>query len=145
MATTFDWTALTWANLLTTELNSLGSTFSTASSVINNTAQPRQPYIALELFCASFSPGTNPYVEIYWETSTDNTNFSDHGKPLQTAGRLMTIPLDTTASSAQRLPIQFATILPVYFKIAARYMAGSGTLAATGNVLKYALAGDEGY
>jgi len=142
---TFDWTTLTFATALSTELNGLtDGTFSSSSGAIDNTVQPRNQIIALELNLASLSPATGAFVDVWIEYAADGTNFSDHGKALQTAGLLATFQLDTAATTAQRLPVQFKPVLGLKFKLSARCKAGVA-LNASGNTLKYALTTDESF
>src|SRR5262245_49145745 len=124
--TTLGWSAITLATALSTELNSLANgAFCTASPTIDNTVSPRYQYIAVELNLASLSPTAGAYVDVWIKYAPDGTNFSDHAKALQLGGRLMTIPLDTTASTPQRLPAQIAPILPLKFMLVLRNLAGA--------------------
>src|SRR5262245_31776071 len=136
MATTFKWVAPeSIASTLTTELNSLADgSFSSASSAIDNESDLYE-FMELELNLASLSPTAGAYVDIWIETAPDGTNYSDHGKALQTGGLLCTFPLDTTASTAQRLPLAVVSIPPVKFKLSARNKAGVA-LGSSGNTLK---------
>ena len=145
MATTFAWGAPeSLATALTTELNSLAdAAFSTASAAVDNSTGTRYPFIMLELNLASLSPAAGAFCDVWIEYSPDGTNYSDHGKPLQTTGLLATFGLDTTAATAQRLPAVVAAILPMKFKLTARNKAGVA-LNASGNTLKYARIFDEG-
>jgi hypothetical protein len=94
------------------------------------------PYIAFELLLASLSPTAGAFVDIWIDYRPDGTNYSDPAKPLQTSSLLCTIPLDTTASTAQRINSQICTIMPMDFKLQLRNMAGVA-LNAAGNTLKY--------
>lgn len=145
MATTFDWAAPeSLTSALTTELNSLAdAAFSASSGAVDNSTGTRYPYIMLEVNLASLSPAAGAFVDVWIEYAPDGTNYADHGKPLQTTGLLATIQLDTTASTAQRLPPVVQPLLPMKFKLALRNKAGV-SLAASGNTLKYARVADEG-
>lgn len=145
MATTFDFLAPeSLTSALTTELNSLADgSFSTASSAIDNSTGTRYELMLLEVNLASLSPASGAFVDVWIEESADGTNYADHGKALQTGGLLATFPMDTTASTAQRLPPVLVPIKPVKFKLSLRNKAGV-SLASSGNTLKYARVTDEG-
>lgn len=145
MATTFKWVAPeSIATALSTELNSLGNgSFSAASSAIDNETDLFQ-YINLELVLASLSPTAGAYVDVWLEPALDATpNYVDHGKALQTAHLLGTLPLDTTASTAQRIIRWNIPIPPLKFKLSVRNGAGVA-LASSGNTLKYRRHNEQG-
>src|SRR5678815_5278534 len=144
MATTFKWAAPeAIATYYTTELNSLANaTFVAVGAEISNETG-LYPYIAFELVLASLSPTAGAYVDIWIDYQPDATNYSDPAKPLQTSPLLCTIPLDTTASTAQRINSQICTIMPMDFKLQLRNMAGVA-LNASGNTLKYRRFTDQG-
>src|SRR5262245_50027807 len=137
--TTTEWaTPETLTTALSTELNSLADgSFCTASSAIDNSVATRYPYIMLELVLASLSPASGAYVDGRNAYAADGTNSADHAKILQTSGWLATSHLDTTATTAQRIPPLIKSILPMKFKLAVRNKAGVA-LASSGNTLKYA-------
>jgi hypothetical protein len=137
MATTFKWLAPeAIATYYTTELNSLANAAFVAvgAEIANETGL--YPYIAFELVLASLSPTAGAYADIWIDYQPDGTNYSDPAKPLQTTALLCTIPLDTTASTAQRINSQICTIMPIDFKLQLRNMSGV-SLASSGNTLKY--------
>jgi hypothetical protein len=97
----------------------------------------------LELILASLSPTAGAYVDVWAEYAADGTNYSDHGKALQTTGLLATFGLDTTAATAQRPAPVIAPILPMKLKLSLRNKAGVA-LPSSGNILKAARVTDEG-
>jgi hypothetical protein len=144
MATTFKWNAPeAIATYYTTELNSLANaTFvAVGAEIANETGL--YPYITFELVLASLSPTAGAFVDVWIDYQPDGTNYSDAAKPLQTSSLLCTIPLDTTASTAQRINSQICGIMPMDFKLQIRNMAGVA-FGASGNSLKYRRFYDQG-
>lgn len=123
-------------SLLTTDLNSLANnTLSAASAAVNNDTD-LNIYADFELVLASLSPTAGAYVSIYILEAIDGTNYPEAtALRLKTTQLLLTIPLDTTATTAQRIAARNITLPPGKFKIVLDNQAGVA-LGASGNTLK---------
>lgn len=124
--------------LLTTELNSLGNNAASAASGAVNNLSSLDLYCDLILHLASLSPGTGAYVSIYILVSYDGgTNYpSATGSVLRNQASQLwcTIPLDTTASTAQDIVVRNLVMPPQKFKVVLDNQAGVA-LNASGNTL----------
>lgn len=124
---------------LSTELNSLANnTMTAASGVISNDSN-LDMYIDIEVVLAALSPATGAFVAIYILEAIDGSNYpaqSDADLRLTTSQVLGMIPIGTTASTAQRVPLRDVVIPPGKFKIKLDNQTGA-TLAASGNTVKY--------
>ena len=136
MANTGKWTTPSIVTLLSTELNSLGSnTLSAASSAITSSVDI---YADFELVLASLSPVAPNYCTLYILLAIDGSNYpSATGTILrnQPSQILCTFALDTTAATAQRVPLRNVMLPPGNFKFALDNQANVA-LGASGNTVK---------
>src|SRR6516162_8962576 len=106
--------------VLSTGLNSLANnTMSAASSTLDNSVN-LDIYCDIEVNLASLSPTAGAYVSIYVWEAIDGTNFpaqSDADLRLTSTQLLCTIPIGTTASTAQRVVVRNIVIPPGSFQI----------------------------
>ncbi len=125
-------------SLLTTELNSLANNAaSAASSAIANETN-LDVYADIELVLATLSPAAPNYCTLYLLEAIDGTNY-----PSATAGVLRnqpvhilcTFPLDTSASTAQRVVARNVMLPPGSFKVVLDNQSGAA-LASSGNTVK---------
>ena len=145
MAITHKWAAPEGiATYYTTELNALANAaFVAVGAEIANETDLYE-FIAFELVLAALSPTAGAYVDIWIDYQPDGTNYADPAKPLQTTALLCSIPLDTTAATAQRIFSRAVGILPFDFKLQLRN--GSGVaFAASGSTLKYRRFNEQGF
>src|SRR4051812_13488467 len=103
-------------SLLTTELNTLGSNTASAASAAYDNQANLDLYCDLMLHLASLSPGTAPRVDIYILPSYDGgtTYPSATGAVLrnQVTNLWCSIPLDTTAATAQDIVVRGLVLPP---------------------------------
>lgn len=125
-------------SVLTTELNSLGSgSASAASSAIANQTN-LDIYSDWELNLGSLSPAAGAYIAVYIMLAVDGTNYpapSAADMRLQSSQLLFSVPLSTTATTAQRISVRNVVLPPGTFKIILDNQAGVA-LNASGNTLK---------
>ena len=124
--------------VLSTGLNSLGNnTMSSASSTYDNSIN-LDLYVDIEVVLASLSPTTGANVAIYIWESVDGTNFpaqSDADLRLTTTQLLVTIPVGTTAATAQRVVARNVLLPPAKVQFKLDNQTGV-SLAASGNTVK---------
>ncbi len=125
--------------LLTTELNSLAdATMSAASAAVANHTN-LDMYADFEIVLASLSPTAGAFVTLYiWEAIDDGTNYpaqSDADLRLTATQVLCTVPIGTTASTAQRIVVRNVLLPPASFKVKLDNRAGVA-LNASGNTVK---------
>lgn len=133
-----------WGNVssvttvLSTGLNSLGNnTMSAASSAIANQTN-LDIYVDIEVVLASLSPTTGAFVALYILLAVDGTNYpaqSDADLRLTATQLLCTIPVGTTATTAQRVAVRNVVIPPGSFEIKLDNQTGVA-LNASGNTVK---------
>lgn len=125
--------------VLSTELNSLATnTMTAASSAIANQTN-LDIYVDIEVNLASLSPTTGAFVALYILEAVDGTNYpapSAADLRLSATQLLCTIPVGTTATTAQRVAARGVVIPPGTFKIMLDNQTGA-TLAASGNTVKW--------
>ena len=125
--------------VLSTGLNSLGNaTMSAASSNIANQTN-LDIYVDIEVNLAILSPTAGAYVALYIWEAVDGTNFpaqSDADLRLTSTQLLCTVPIGTTAATAQRVAIRNVVIPPGVFQIKLDNQAGVA-LNASGNTVKF--------
>jgi hypothetical protein len=133
------WNAPSVTTVLSTGLNSLSNgTMSSASSTISN-ASNLDIYVDVEVLLASLSPTTGAYVALYILEAVDGTNFpaqSDADLRLTSTQLFCTIPIGTTAATAQRVVVRNIVIPPGSFQIKLDNQAGVA-LNASGNTVKF--------
>jgi len=142
--TTFQWTAPTAVSCaLYTEIHLLADgAFSAPSGVIDN-ENLQYEYIDLEVILGALSPAAGAFVDIWTLQSIDNgTSYADCGKSLQTSTLLTTAPLDTTASTAQRIVLSNVPIAPLKQKLVLRNKAG--VTIPNASALRYRLHTEQG-
>src|SRR5215469_3624576 len=124
--------------VLSTGLNSLGNnTMSSASSTYDNSIN-LDLYVDIEVVLASLSPTTGANVAIYIWESVDGTNFpaqSDADLRLTTTQLLVTIPVGTTAATAQRVVARNVLLPPAKVQFKLDNQTGV-SLNASGNTVK---------
>ncbi len=140
MTTTFKWLAgESPASALTTELNSLGNGNTALSAAIDNLADLYE-YIDIEVYLASYTTGSVPFVSIWFLYSVDGTNYEDGsaGTPGTIPDRQpdAVIPLKSTTASAWRRVAVGIPLGPLKFKVLLQNNTGA-TLASSGNTVKY--------
>jgi hypothetical protein len=128
------------ASQLTTELNALATaTMSSASAIYDNsTAGTLNIYCDLEVNLAALSPTAAAYVAVYLWGAPDGTNFpaqSDADLRLTTTQLFCTIPIGTTASTAQRVVVRNLVLPPEQVKWKIDNQTGTA-LATSGNTMK---------
>lgn len=127
----------TIATVLSTELNSLANnSYSAASAAQGSDTGAAEVYGDFELVIASFTPGSNPVVELYLIRSVDGTNYEDGGgsvAPSQDAyvGAFQI----TTGTSAKRAVLRDVPLPPGLWKAVVRNLAGAA-FPASGNTLR---------
>jgi hypothetical protein len=125
--------------VLTTALDHLANnTMSAASSTIANQTN-LDLYADIEVVLASLSPTTGAYVAIYVLESVDGTNFpaqSDADLRLTTSQLLVSIPIGTTATTAQRVVARNVLLPPNAFQIKLDNQTGVA-LNSTTNTVKF--------
>jgi len=128
------------ATILSTELNSLGNnptTMASPSSGYDNSAN-LNIYCDLEINLASLSPTAGAYVAIYLAEAADGTNYpaqSAADMRLTSTQLFCTIPVGTTATTAQRVSARNLVLPPALFKLFFDNQTGVA-LNASGNTLK---------
>lgn len=127
------------STVLTTELNSLSNnTMTAASSAINNTSN-LDIYVDIEVVLAALSPSAGAFVAIYILEAVDSSNYpaqSDADLRLTSTQLLVSIPVGTTGSTAQRVVVRNVVIPPGLFKIKLDNQTGV-SLAASANTVKF--------
>ena len=131
------------ATYYTAELNALanGAFVAVGAEIANET--DLYEYIVVEFVLAALSPTSGAYVDIWIDYQPDGTNYADPGKALHNSSLLCTLPLDTTAATAQRIVSPARMIMPLDFKLQLRNGAGVA-FAASGNTLKYRRFNEQG-
>lgn len=132
------WGTPALTTVLSTELNSLASGgIATSGSHYDNTTNGYL-YCDIEVNLAALSPASPANVTIYFLGAIDGTNFPAPTQPDATQQNVLsvvTIPLGTTASTAQRVVARHIPLIPVKFDIA--LVSGAGVaLGASGNTVK---------
>ena len=141
MATT-KWTALETAeNILTTELNSLGSGSNkiTTTAISNDAAGEKNLYGIFELYIAaqgSNRTGTN--VDVYLLPTMDGTNYSFGGDSLDpgNSNYKFSFELDTGALAARYAVVDGIQLPPCDFHVLVQNNTGQA-FASSGNTLKF--------
>ena len=124
-------------SILTTELNSLGSTGSAISSAIDNDAD-RDTLADFELL---ITYGTNPtagtIIEVYIIRTVDGTNYEDGSTtgPILPASGFVGGFVLRAVTTAQRMIIPGVPIPPRDFKVIVVARTTGQTAAASGNTL----------
>lgn len=124
---------------LTTELNALANNAASAASAAYDNSTNLDVYADLFLHLASLSPGAAPRVDIYILVSIDGgTNYpSATGTVIrnQTDQLWRSIPIDTTAATAQDIVVRGLLLPPGKMKFVLDNQSGVA-LGATLNTLK---------
>jgi hypothetical protein len=124
--------------VLSTGLNSLGNaTMSAASSTYDNSAN-LDLYADIEVVLAALTPGAGAYVAMYIYESVDGTNFpAQSAADLRLTGSqaLCTIPIGTTAATAQRVVARNILLPPAKIQFLLDNQTGVA-LASSGNTVK---------
>lgn len=126
-------------DVLTTELNSLGSTGTALSSVISNNSD-RDTIADFYLICTYGSaPTANSIIELYLVRSYDGgTTFEDAsttGPIVPAGGHVGGFQLRNVTT--QQIMCQASVLIPPGdFKVMVRAMTTGQTMAASGNILK---------
>ena len=139
MANIGKWNAPSLTTILTTELNSLGSGSQSAASAAVANQTNLDIYVDIEVVLGALSPTTGAYVALYILEAVDGTNYPAQSAAdlrLTTSQLLVSIPIGTTASTAQRVVARNVMIPPGSFKIILDNQTGVA-LAASGNTVKF--------
>lgn len=124
--------------VLSTELNALGiGAMSAASTAIANQTN-LDMFCDLEVNLAALSPTAGARIDIYILESVDGTNYPAQSAAdlrLTVSQLLASIPIGTTAATAQRVVARIPSLPPASFKLVADNQAGVA-LGATGNTIK---------
>jgi hypothetical protein len=134
---THKWTTTgTVTSYLTTELNSLADAANKLGAAINNTSNLNM-WMDLEIVLASLTPGTGPYINVYFTAAVDGTNYTDGGDSVDPAysDLIRSVPI-VTGTGAKRVWVRKLEIPPLNFKILIENKAGTA-LASSGNTVKY--------
>jgi hypothetical protein len=119
-------------------LNNLANnTMSAASSTLDNSTN-LDLYCDIEVNLASLSPTAGAYVAIYVWEAIDGTNFpaqSDADLRLTTTQLLCTVPIGTTASTAQRVTVRNVVLPPAKIQFKLDNQSGV-SLNASGSTVK---------
>ena len=140
MASIGKWTLSGVGNttVLSTGLNSLATnTMSAASSTYDNSSN-LDLYVDVELLLASLSPTAGAYCALYVWGAPDGSNFpaqSDADLRLTSTQLFCSIPIGTTASTAQRVVIRNLLLSPIKYQFKLDNQTGV-SLAASGNTVK---------
>lgn len=124
--------------VLSTGLNSLANGAIATSATINNQTN-LDIYADIEVFLASLSPTSGAYVSLYILAAVDGTNFPAQSAAdlrLTTTQLLCSIPIGTTASTAQRVVIRNVVLPPQPFQIVLDNQTGT-SLNASGSTVKF--------
>jgi hypothetical protein len=126
-------------SVLTTELNSLANTTMSAASTAISNQTNLDVYADIEVNLAALSPTAGAYVGLYILEAVDGTNYpaqSDADLRLTTSQLLASLPIGTTASTAQRIVARNVLVPPGSFKLKLDNQTGVA-LAASGNTVKF--------
>ena len=128
----------TLTTVLSTGLNSLANnTMSAVSSTYANQTN-LDLYADIEVVLASLSPTAGAFVSIYVLEAVDGTNFpaqSDADLRLTTSQLLVSIPVGTTAATAQRVTARNILLPPATIQFKLDNQTGVA-LNAAGNTVK---------
>ena len=128
----------TLTTVLSTGLNSLANnTMSAGSSTYANQTN-LDLYADIEVVLASLSPTAGAFVSIYVLEAVDGTNFpaqSDADLRLTTSQLLVSIPVGTTAATAQRVTARNILLPPAAIQFKLDNQTGVA-LNAAGNTVK---------
>jgi hypothetical protein len=124
----------TIVTVLSTQLNSLANNAASAASASQGSdTGSAELWADFELVLASFTPGTNPVVELYLLRSVDGTNFEDAGGPPPDAYvGAFTI---TTGTGAKRAVLRDIWLPPGLWRAVVVNRTGAA-FAASGNTLR---------
>ena len=130
----------TLTTVLSTGLNSLAAqTMSAASSTYDNSVN-LDLYCDVEVVLAALSPSAGAFVSIYIWESVDGSNFpaqSDADLRLCTTQLFVSLPIGTTASTAQRVVAKGIYLPPAKLQFKLDNQTGAAVaLAASGNTVK---------
>lgn len=127
------------ATVMSTELNSVTSASMTQSSASYDNTSNLDIYVDIEIVLAALSPSAGAYVALWLEEAIDGSDFPAQSAAdlrLTTTQLLVTIPIGTTASTAQRVVARQVPIPPAKFFVNLDNQTGV-TLAASGNTVKF--------
>ena len=133
MASTIKWTATSTDETILSLTSAIASSayVGVSSAILNGTSGLYQ-YAAVEFNSTLVNAAAGGFVDVWLYPSLDGTNYADStGKPLQTPSLMCSIPLDTTAGSAQRVIVSNIAIPPMNFKMDMRNMTGSSMSSGT--------------
>jgi hypothetical protein len=140
MANLGKWSTPTLTTVLSTGLNSLGiGAMSAASATIANHTN-LDKYVDIEVNLASLSPTAGARVDIYILESVDTTNFPAQSAAdlrLTTSQLLVSIPIGTTATTAQRVVARNVELPVGDFQIMLDNQTGVALNAANNTVKFY--------
>jgi hypothetical protein len=129
----------TLATIMSTELNSLANgSQASSSSTFDNTGN-LDMFVDIEVLLASLSPASGAYVSLYLLETVDGSNFPAQSAAdlrLTTTQLLVTIPIGTTAGTAQRIVARNILLSPTKATVVFDNQTGVA-LNASGNTVKF--------
>jgi len=125
----------TIATVLSTELNSLANnSYSAASAAQGSDVGAAEVYGDFELAIASFTPGTNPVVELYLIRSVDGTNYEDGGGSVAPSQDAYVGAFQIASGTGAKRAV-LRDVPPGLWKAVVRNLSGAA-FPASGNTLK---------
>jgi|SRR5215475_330274 len=124
--------------VLSTGLNSLGNATMSAASATYSNDTNLDLYCDVEVLLASLSPTAGAFVAVYVLEAVDGTNFpgqSDADLRLTTSQLLVSMPVGTTATTAQRVVARNVLLPPAKIQFKLDNQTGVA-LNASGNTVK---------
>src|SRR6516164_8580115 len=139
MANIGKWNAPTAsATQLNTGLNALANNTMSAASATYDNSTNLNIYCDIELVLASLSPTSGAYCSVYIWEAPDGTNFpaqSDADLRLTSTQLFCTIPIGTTASTAQRVTVRNLVLPPAKIQFKLDNQTGVALNASNNNFL----------
>lgn len=139
MANLGKWSSTSLTTVMSTELNSVSNNTLTASASSFDNTTNLNLYADIEINLASLSPSAGAYISLFIAESVDGTNFPSQSLAdfqLTATQNLITLPIGTTAATAQRICCRQVVIPPAKFFI--YFMNQTGVaLGASGNTVKF--------
>lgn len=125
-------------SVMTTELNSLGSTSWAISGAMGSDATTAAELLGdFELYLASLTPTGTPFVDLYLIRAADGTNYQDPNSAAQPPQSAYVGSFETTTGAgAKRIVLPDIPLPPGLFKAVVKNNTNV-SLASSGNTLKF--------